>query len=241
MNIALGKPAEIDDFIITRRINILRSHNKFFNNTKSLLDIGCGNGGSLFKIYPHFKSYHGVDIVDENIITIQSSINSKNLKNCTASIHDIDNIAVNDSYYDRAISFEVLEHVKDEKSTLSNIYKSLKHEAFFAISVPNKWWIFETHGAYLPLLPWNRVPFFSWLPKKIHDRFARARIYTKGQICNLLQVSGFSILAVHYITAPMDVIKWNWLKSSLRKTIFRTDTTKIPMLSTSIMVICKKE
>ena len=241
MEYELGKPAKIDNFIITRRINIVRSHNGFFNNTKSLLDIGCGNGGSLFKIYPHFKSCHGIDIVEENIIRLQNSINSKNLKNCTASIHDIDEIIVNDSYYDRAISFEVLEHVKDEKSTLSNIYKSLKNRALFVISIPNKWWVFETHGAHLPLLPWNRVPFFSWLPNRIHSRYAKARIYTKGQICNLLQEAGFNILESHYVTAPIDVIKWKWLKSLLRTTIFRGDTTIIPMLSTSIMVICKKE
>ena len=240
MKIALGKPAELDDFIITRRINIVRAYNGFFDDTKSLLDIGCGNGGSLFKMYPHFKSCHGIDIVEENISTLQKSIDSTNMENCTASIHDIDNAIVNDAYYDRAISFEVLEHVKDEKSTISNIYKSLNHEALFAISVPNKWWIFETHGAYLPLLPWNRVPFFSWLPKKIHSQFAKARIYTKKDVCNLLQELGFNILSVHYITAPMDVIKWKWLKSLLRKIIFRGDTTKFPILSTSIMVICKK-
>ena len=241
MEYELGKPAEIDNFIITRRINILRSHNGFFNNTKSLLDIGCGNGGSLFKIYTHFKSCHGIDIVDENIITFQNSIKSQNINNCTASIHDIDKIIVNDSFYDRAISFEVLEHVKDEKSTLNNIYKSLKNGALFAISVPNKWWIFETHGAHLPLLPWNRVPFFSWLPKKIHTRLAKARIYTKTEICRLLGDEGFNILSVHYITAPMDVIKWKWLKYLLQKTIFRGDTTIFPILSTAIMVICKKE
>ena len=85
------------------------------------------------------------------------------------------------------------------------------------------------------------VPFFSWLPNKIHSQHAKARIYTKGQICKLLQEAGFNILESHYVTAPMDVIKWKWLKSLLRKTIFRGDTTIIPMLSTSIMVICKKE
>ena len=241
MKIPLGKPAELDDLIINRRINIVRSHNGFFDNTKSLLDIGCGNGGSLFKIYPHFKFCHGIDIVEENISTLQNSIISTDMKNCSAAIHDIDNAIVNESYYDRAISFEVLEHVKDENSTLSNIYKSLNHGALFAISVPNKWWIFETHGAYLPLLPWNRVPFFSWLPKKFHSQFAKARIYTKTNVCNLLQKQGFNILSVHYVTAPMDVLKWKWLKSILRKIIFRGDTTKFPILSTSIMVICKKK
>ncbi|MBT7376609.1 MAG: class I SAM-dependent methyltransferase [Candidatus Marinimicrobia bacterium] len=240
MGFAVGKPAELDDFIITRRIDIVRAHNGFFDETKSLLDVGCGNGGSLFKMHPHFKSCHGIDIVEGNISTLQNSIISKQIKNCTADIHDIDNAIVNKSYYQRAISFEVLEHVKDEKLTLSNIYKSLNHEALFAISVPNKWWFFETHGAHLPFLPWNRVPFFSWLPKKIHSRFAKARIYTKSDICKLVQEQGFNILSVDYITAPMDVIKWMWLKSLLRKTIFRRDTTKCPILSTAIMVICNK-
>jgi len=241
MGFAIGKPAELDNFIITRRIDIIRSHNRFFDDTKLLLDIGCGNGGSLFKIYPHFKSCHGIDIVEENILTLKNAIISNQIKNCTADIHDIDNTIVKDSYYHRAISFEVLEHVKDEKSTLRNIYKSLNSEALFAISVPNKWWIFETHGAYLPLLSWNRVPFFSWLPKKIHSRLAKARIYTKADICKLLEEQGFNILSVDYITAPMDVIKWKWLKYLLRKTIFRRDTTKFPILSTSIMVICNKD
>ena len=100
---------------------------------------------------------------------------------------------------------------------------------------------FETHGAHLPLLPWNRVLFFSWLPKKIHNRFAKARIYTKTGICRLLEDEGFNILSVHYITAPMDVIKWKWLKYLLQKTIFSGDTTIFPILSTSVMVICKKE
>ena len=240
MGFKRGKPAELDDFIITRRIDIVRAHNGFFDETKSLLDVGCGNGGSLFKMYPHFKSCHGIDIGEENISILQNSIISKQIKNCTADIHDIDNAIVNKSYYQRAISFEVLEHVKDEKLTLSNIYKSLNHEALFAISVPNKWWLFETHGAHLPFLPWNRVPFFSWLPKKIHSRFAKARIYTKADICKLVQEQGFNILSVDYITAPMDVIKWMWLKSLLRKTIFRRDTTKCPILSTAIMVICNK-
>ena len=240
MGFAVGKPAELDDFIITRRIDIVRAHNGFFDETKSLLDVGCGNGGSLFKMHPHFKSCHGIDIVEGNISTLQNSIISKQIKNCTADIHDIDNAIVNDSYYHRAISFEVLEHVKDQKSTLRNIYKSLNRDSLFAISVPNKWWFFETHGAHLPFLPWNRVPFFSWLPKKIHSRFAKARIYTKSDICKLVQEQGFNILSVDYITAPMDVIKWMWLKSLLRKTIFRRDTTKCPILSTAIMVICNK-
>ena len=79
MGFALGKPAELDDFIITRRIDIVRAHNGFFDETKSLLDVGCGNGGSLFKMHPHFKSCHGIDIVEGNISALQNSIISKKI------------------------------------------------------------------------------------------------------------------------------------------------------------------
>ncbi len=108
------------------------------------------------------------------------------------------------------------------------------------ISVPNKWWIFETHGARLPLLPWNRVPFFSWLPRVIHERYAYARIYTKSRIIRVLQKAGYEILRVVYVTAPMDVLKKGRLKQFLLKYIFKNDSTNIPFKSTSILVVARK-
>src|SRR5207247_1410784 len=103
------------------------------------------------------------------------------------------------------------------------------------ISVPNKAWIFETHGARLPLLPWNRVPFFSWLPKSIHDRYANARIYSKREITGILSKHHLNIKHAEYITAPMDVVSIGWLKRFLRSTVFVNDTTPIPFFSTSIL------
>ena len=110
-----------------------------------------------------------------------------------------------------------------------------------AISVPNKWWVFETHGAKLPLLPWNRVPFFSWLPRVIHERYANARIYTVQRIIHLMRKHGFTVIDHTYITAPMDVLKEGKLKRFLVKNIFTGDTTKVPFLSTSIFVIAQKK
>jgi 2-polyprenyl-3-methyl-5-hydroxy-6-metoxy-1,4-benzoquinol methylase len=184
---------------------------------------------------------HGVDIVGSNIALFQDLYNKFGIKNCTSEVMNIDESKVEEKKFDRAISFEVLEHVQDENTTLENIYSSLNKNGLFAISIPNKWWIFETHGANLPLLPWNRIPFFSWMPKCIHRRYAKARIYTKKQIINLLEANGFSVEKAYYITAPMDVIKWYPLRCLLRRTIFRANTTKIPFLSTSIMIIARKK
>jgi 2-polyprenyl-3-methyl-5-hydroxy-6-metoxy-1,4-benzoquinol methylase len=140
---------------------------------------------------------------------------------------------------DRLVSFEVIEHLPSDDG-VANYAKSLKVGGIAAISVPNKWWIFETHGAKLPLLPWNRVPFFSWLPRPLHERWAHARIYTKKQICTLLEQHGFEIEKVEYIMAPMDVIKWGPLQRFLRRWVFNSHTTKIPFKAVSILVFCKR-
>ncbi len=109
-----------------------------------------------------------------------------------------------------------------------------------AVSVPNKWWIFETHGAKLPLLPWNRVPFFSWLPQGLHEKYANARIYTKKRITSLLEKYGFKILSAEYITAPMDVLPEGKFKNFMINNFFNTDTTTVPFKATSILVVAQK-
>jgi 2-polyprenyl-3-methyl-5-hydroxy-6-metoxy-1,4-benzoquinol methylase len=142
--------------------------------------------------------------------------------------------------FDRLISFEVIEHLEQE-SSVRFYYDALKAGGLMAISVPNKWWIFETHGAKLPWLPWNRVPFFSWLPRPVHERFAHARIYTKQRIVRLLESHGFTVLSADYITAPMDVLPEGALKRFVIDRFFYPDTTRVPFKSTSIFVVAKKE
>ncbi|NOZ08300.1 MAG: methyltransferase domain-containing protein [FCB group bacterium] len=238
--IARGKTADYDDFIVTRRINILKAVEGFTGEAYSLLDVGCGNGGSLIKLSGHFGICHGIDVDARNLDQLKKKIESLKLSNVSYSQEDATGEFCPDREFDRIISFEVLEHVKDDYQAARNIYHKLKPSGRVAISVPNRWWIFETHGAYLPVLPWNRVPFFSWLPKKLHDKYAKARIYRKKDILKILISAGFSNIELHYITAPMDVIKWAPLQRFFRKTLFKNDTTSIPFLATSIMVTAAK-
>ena len=84
------------------------------------------------------------------------------------------------------------------------------------------------------------MPFFSWLPRFIHEKFANARIYTKGRIKKLLKKHGFIIQEISYITAPMDVLPEGVFKNFIIKKIFNSDTTKIPFKATSIFVVAKK-
>jgi 2-polyprenyl-3-methyl-5-hydroxy-6-metoxy-1,4-benzoquinol methylase len=234
----LGKPADADDLIIQRRINILRRFPQFVGKDLHLLEIGCGNGNTMLKLASDFERVTGLEYAKAHMQEFEMLKKAEKADNAEFVPWDIME-APYTPQADRLLSFEVIEHLPAESGVV-NYAASVKEGAWCAFTVPNKWWIFETHGARLPLLPWNRVPFFSWLPKPIHERFANARIYTKKRIKNLLENSGFEVKEMLYVTAPMDVVKWPPLKNFLRKNVFGNDTTSIPFKAVSIFIIAQK-
>lgn len=233
-----GRPADFDDLIIHRRLNLLRQFPGFTGSDYDLLDIGCGNGASMFLLSGEMKSCLGLEIERTHFAEFEKYKEAHQITNCDIRQFDIENQHLG-KQFDRIISFEVIEHLKDD-AHVSAYYEHLKPGGLMVISVPNKWWIFETHGARLPLLPWNRVPFFSWLPRAIHEKYAYARIYTRSRIEMLLKNAGFEVLQLEYVTAPMDVLKAGKFKDFLLKNIFKNDATTIPFLSTAILVVARK-
>lgn len=236
--IARGKPADYGQEIVSRRFRLARQLASFLN--KTVLDFGCGNGAQTVQFAQLDCKIFAVDIAAEDLKTLRRFAAEEKLRAIQPLRYDGEHLPFVDASMDLVLSFEVLEHVPDEAMALREILRVLKSQGEIIFSVPNKGWIFETHGAHLPLLPWNRVPFFSWLPHFIHRRFAKARIYRKRDIVRLLQRHGFEILSTQYITAPMDVMKSPWLKQLVRRWIFRGDTTRWSFLATAILVHGRK-
>jgi 2-polyprenyl-3-methyl-5-hydroxy-6-metoxy-1,4-benzoquinol methylase len=234
----LGKPADNNDLLVWRRIDLLKAYPGFLDSNLDMVEIGCGNGNTAVPMAKHFKSVMGLEYASVHAQEFEALRAAQGAENAAFGVWDI-MAKPYEPAADRLVSFEVIEHLPSDDG-VANYAKSLKVGGIAAISVPNKWWIFETHGAKLPLLPWNRVPFFSWLPRPLHERWAHARIYTKQRICSLLEQHGFEIEKVEYIMAPMDVIKWGPLQRFLRRWVFNSHTTKIPFKAVSILVFCKR-
>jgi 2-polyprenyl-3-methyl-5-hydroxy-6-metoxy-1,4-benzoquinol methylase len=230
----LGRPADFDDLIVQRRLQLTEGLPNFTGKDLTLVDVGCGNGASAFFLADKFKYVLGIDVWEGHRSSFEAYKTHSGITNVDFLKLDLESES-HPTQYDRLISFEVIEHLNDDRNVTS-FFNLVKPGGQIAISVPNKWWIFETHGANLPLLPWNRVPFFSWLPTFIHERFANARIYTPARIRRVLERAGFEVISVQNITAPLDVLKPSGFKRWLQANIFRGNTTTIPFKATALFV-----
>lgn len=232
---AEGLPAQSGQFILQRRRRLAAEFLPW--PRKHMVDIGCGNGAQTFHFTDSFDKVTGVDINPEFVSQFENEIARQGLPSRIKAVANPQGpIPLPAGCADLVTCFTVLEHVQDEAATLAEMRRLLRPKGRLLITVPNRWWVFETHGADLPLLPWNRVPLVSWWPKALHDRYARARIYRKREILTLVKDAGFEVDSVFNLTAPMDMISCAPLQRLARGTFFKNDRTSFPFLATEIMV-----
>jgi len=105
---------------------------KLIQDDVSLLEVGSGQGGFLENISKN-KKIECVGLELNQAAVESSKKKGLNVLNETVQIHSINNV----SKYDVVCSFQVLEHVADDKSFIENSIKCLKGNGKFIISVPN--------------------------------------------------------------------------------------------------------
>ena len=114
-----------------------------FNNTlikaitplhvKNVLDAGCGEGFSLYKLseYNIGEKLEGIDYSKEAI-----SIGKKLFPNLSLKQGSIYNLPCKDNTFDLVLSTEVLEHLENPKKALQEILRVSKK--YILVSVPNE-------------------------------------------------------------------------------------------------------
>src|SRR5438105_5339173 len=172
-----GQPASVGSHGVQRRLGALMRH--LPQEVSRWLDVGCGNGAYTAEFAKHARLVVGVDVAGDYLRELKALMVAERILRSRLLRTMGEHLPFADDSFDVVSLIEVLEHVSSEAATLLECRRVLRPGGLLAISVPNKWYPFETHGAQIgSLFVSDRVPFVSWLPRFIHERVARARIYT---------------------------------------------------------------
>jgi ubiquinone/menaquinone biosynthesis C-methylase UbiE len=216
--VQLGQPTSYGFTLPVIRHELCQGHYPRLRARERLLDFGCGNGANTVLFAEDFARVVGVDVESGRVAEANANAQQRGRANLEYEVYDGMRLPFPDHSFDCVVSFEVIEHTLDDRAALREIARVLKPGGLFCGTVPNKFYLMETHGFNLPfanVIPYQRVPLMNLLPKAFYDRFGNAQIYTRNQFEGMLREAGFAKLDTSYIRPPFDKARRS-LQSALR-------------------------
>ncbi|WP_395684302.1 class I SAM-dependent methyltransferase [Dokdonella sp.] len=125
------------------------------------LNLGCSTGIIDEYIAGHVRTMTGVDIDEPAIALATSRITAQNLR---FQLGDAMNLAFDDGTFDIVVCSQVYEHVPDARRMMMEIRRVLRPGGVCYFAATNRWALIEKH---------HRLPFLSWLPARVADRYMR--------------------------------------------------------------------
>ena len=97
-----------------------------------LLEIGCGEGRGVELLAPLVSSYTAIDKIEPVIEQLRSLHPEQ-----TFGVGNIPPLPYQDNHFDSVVSFQVIEHIKNDMLFLSEIYRVLKPGGTALLTTPN--------------------------------------------------------------------------------------------------------
>jgi SAM-dependent methyltransferase len=204
MNLGLGKSSAFGERGIKKRLDALARRTPL--EGQRLLDVGCGDGAYTVRIAQRFTRVDAIDIQPDRLDMFAKRLVERPTPTPVV-IHDMSatDLDFPDDTFDLVTAIEVMEHIAELDRALLEINRVLKPGGRLAITTPNRWFPFETHGVlihgrrYSPV----RAPFLTWI-RPLHRRMSDARTFTATEIRRHLRDAGLWPLSVDYIMPPFD-------------------------------------
>ena len=111
------------------------------------LDLGCGDGYGTGLMASYVKKIIGIDVDRDLIAKANEKYGSDNRSFLE---YDGKKLPFDDDTFEAVVSFQVIEHVKDDRSFVSEARRVLKKNGVFILATPNK--ILRLPGT---MPPWN--------------------------------------------------------------------------------------
>jgi len=151
---------------------------------KKILDVGCGVG--TVSLYSADKGaiVTGLDVSKRAIEIAQAAQTALNIPNATFKQGQLKK---GNSLFDRVVCFEVIEHIKNEKSFLAAIHSHLKPKGILILSTPSAANFLYKSGFYF----------------EFDHQVGHLRRYTVEKITQVLEAAGFKVLIIREVEGPL--------------------------------------
>ncbi len=161
-----------------------------------LLDVGCGDGTFTLQLGENFSEVYGVDVQEHYLAKFRESVSHRgnyHVMNMSSSAMDFP-----DEFFDKVVTLETLEHVDNLQATAAEIMRVTKYGGEIVISVPNRLFPCEGHGADIGRISMNRAPLLTYFPA-LHKKYARARVFLVRDLDSLFIPLGARRLGLDYL------------------------------------------
>jgi len=234
--IHLGHPSYVWRYGQDRRLAMIDQHAPLAG--QRVLDIGCGIGAYVRKRGPRSAAAYGVDVDVDKVRQAHADLDLV----CASAAEQL---PFPDGVFGRVLLHEIIEHVNDDRQSIREACRVLSPGGRMVIFAPNRFYPFETHGAYWGgAYHFGNIPLVNYLPNRWRKRFCpHVRAYTRGDIRALYQGLPLRLIEHTQIYPGYDKIAHRrpWLARFLRQVTYVLEHTPLRALGLSHFVVLEKE
>jgi SAM-dependent methyltransferase len=169
---------------------------------KRVLEFGCGLGLYMRAMQRFTPHVFGFDIEVERLAHARRN----GIDGLSGAVGE--DLPYADASFDVIFSNDVLEHVRDDARSAREIVRVLRPGGRAVIYVPNRLYLFETHGVYWRgKYYFGNKPFVNWLPDALRNRLApHVRAYRRSELRALFDATPARIVTLTQISGGFDNI-----------------------------------
>ena len=230
----LGEPSYVWRSGQERRLQLIRRFVPL--EDRAILDVGCGLGTYVKRFLEYSPHVWGIDVSQERLAT--STVRSR----LVAGMGE--QLPFRDGTFDVLVFNEVIEHVRDDRTTLEDALRVLKDGGHVVIYAPNRLYPFETHGMYWKgAYRFGNIPLINYLPNRWRNRLVpHARAYTAGDIFKLWRGLPVRLVVHSYVYPGFDNVAARNARAggALRALLYRAEQTPARRFGLSHFVVLQK-
>lgn len=152
----------------------------YFKPDWSVLEFGCGTGGTAIIHAPFVKHLRAIDFSSEMVEIAKGKAEAQDIDNVTFEQLTIEELEVEDCSYDAVLGLNILHLLENKEKIIAKVYKMLKPGGIFVTSTMC---LGDTMEWFKILAPIGR--FFGLMPL--------VKVFTTKELSDILTGTGFAI------------------------------------------------